>query len=365
MNNFLERVKPMNIYIFMFLLVILLTPILKGTLKYNKTYIVLMSMILFGVCAFRGVRVGADLGRYETHFRICLNLDFQSIFTVYGWDCIGFYELIKLFQIFFGDNFHGFLFTLATIEGLIFGYIIYKHSVNPYMSVMLYMALGYYAFIYSGLKQALATAVVMLAFDFLIRRKYIFFLIITCIAGLIHTPAILFMGAIIIAHKKINWKTVIVYFIVTGIMFVFSRKVAVFLVSAYDSIVDLEGIGGVGGKLIMMSLFIIAGYVLRIPNDENKTYLCLFNFMIVASILQILAVYGNVFERLADYYFIFSVLYLPLVFEKIERRRGSIKGIVLYDEKIYILSNIVLIIFSLIYFYVTINNTYGLLPYYI
>ncbi len=353
----------MNIYIYMLLLVIILAPILKGTIKGNKFYIVLISMMLFGVCALRGVRVGADLGRYETHFEVCLNLDFQGVFGVYQWDCIGFYELIKLFQIFFGDNFHGFLFMLAIIEGLVFAYVLYKHSVNPYMSIMLYMALGYYAFIYSGLKQALATAVVMLAFDFLIRKKYIFFLIITCIAGLIHTPAFIFMGAILIMHRKINWKTIMMYLIATGVMFVFSEEIAVFLSSAYDSVVSLEGIGGVGGKLLMMLLFVIAGYVLRIPNGENKTYLCLFNFMIVAAILQILAAYGNVFERLSDYYFIFSMLYIPLVFEKTERRRGSVHGMVIYDKNIYILSNTVLMVFSLVYFYVTISATYGLLPY--
>jgi hypothetical protein len=47
---------------------------------------------------------------------------------------------------------------------------------------------------------------------------------------------------------------------------------------------------------------------------ENQDFEHLFHLMAFAAILQIFSGYDNIFTRLADYYFQFSVLYLPMTF---------------------------------------------------
>lgn len=344
-------------------LIIVLTPILGGTLKKNKQYIIVAALILFGICAMRGIRVGADLGRYEIHYYTCSQLDFAGIFAEYQWDNIGFYFLIKILQMIFGYNFHGFLFILAIFEGIVLARIIYKYSVNPYMSFLLYMALGYYVFIYSGLKQALATAFIYLAFDAIIERKKIRFIIFVALAVSVHLPAFIFAPAYYIAYKKLNVKMIGVYIISAIGIYMFKEQIFIYMTDIYESVVSTTQIGGVGEKVLMMLAFLIAGYLLRVPDGENEVYSATFNIIVVATLLQLFAIYGNVFERLADYYFVFAILFLPFVFEKTERREESIYSIIIYDDQIYKIANLAILLFSIVYFYLNVTATYGLLPF--
>lgn len=343
--------------------VILLAALFRGTIKQNKTYIILIAIMLFTICALRGVRIGADLGRYETHYRTCFQASWSGVFAYYQWDNILFYYLMKLHSTVVGYNFHNFLFILAVAEGIVVAYIIYKHSVNPYMSYLMYMALGYYVFIYSGLKQALATAVLMLAFDAIIDKKTVKFTLLTILAAFIHIPALIFLPAYFLGHRRLSRKMIGLYAVFAVILMVFRGQILEAMTDVYDSVVTSTAIGGVGGKVLMMLVFIIGGYLLRIPDGENKTYSATFNLMIIATILQTFAVYGNVFERLADYYFIFSIIYIPMVFEKMNLREGSEKGIIIYDINIYGILNFIIMIFSVVYFYITVHETYGLLPF--
>lgn len=348
---------------YMLAAIIILTPVLGGTLKKNKQYIVVAAIILFAVCAMRGVRVGADLGRYETHYYNCAQLNFAGIFAEYQWNNIGFYFLMNLHQRFFGYDFHSFLFILAVFEGIVFARVVYKHSVNPYMSCLMYIALGYYVFIYSGLKQALATAFIFLAFDSIMEHKKVRFVFFVALAVAMHFPAIIFAPAYFIAYRKLNAKMIAIYIIATMGVFIFRDQIFLYMADAYDTVVSTTQIGGVGGKVLMMLMFLIGGYLMRVPDGENKVYLATFNIIVIATILQIFAVYGNVFERLADYYFVFAIFFIPFVFEKEERREGSTYSRIVYDDQIYKLANAVILFFSIVYFYLSVNATYGLLPY--
>ena len=353
----------MNIYMGMLVLLIVLTPVLGGTYRRNKQYIIVATLILFGVCAMRGIRIGADLGRYEVHYYTCSQLDFSGIFAKYQWDNIGFYFLIKILQIIFGYDFHSFLFILAIFEGIVLARIIYKYSANPYMSFLLYMALGYYVFIYSGLKQALATAFIYLAFDAIIEHKKIRFIICVVLATSVHLPAFIFLPAYYIAYRKLNIRMIVIYIATAVGIFVFKEQIFIYMTDMYDSVVSTTQIGGVGGKVIMMLAFLIGGYLLRIPDGEDTVYLATFNIVIVATLLQLFAVYGNVFERLADYYFVFSILFLSLVFEKMGRREKSVCSIIPYDDQICNIANVGILVFSVVYFYLNVTATYGLLPF--
>ena len=353
----------MNIYMYMLAAIVILAPVLGGTYKKNKQYIVVAALILFTVCAMRGIRVGADLGRYETHYYTCSKLSLAGVFAEYQGNNIVFYFLIKIHNLIFGYDFHGFIAILAIFEGIVFSKTVYKYSVNPYMSFLMYVALGYYVFIYSGLKQALATTFLFLAFDAIMEHKKLKFAVFVALAVSIHFPAIVFAPAYFIANRKLDSKMIIVYIITAVLVFVFREQIFIYMADMYDSVVSTTQIGGVGEKALMMLLFIIAGYVLRVPDGENKTYLATFNFMIIAAMLQTFAVYGNVFERLADYYFIFAIFFLAFVFEKGERREKSVYGKVSYDDKIYRIANAGILIFSIIYFYLNVTKTYGLLPY--
>lgn len=352
----------MEIYIGVLFAVILLSPVLHGTYKHNKTYIIIVALILFAVCALRGIRVGADLGRYETHYNTCTQLSFSGILQNYK-ENFGFYFLMRAHSLISGCDYHGFLFILAVFEGIVLSYIIYKHSVNPYMSILLYMALGYYVFTFSGLKQALATAFVMLAFDSIVERRKLRFIIFMALAGLMHFPALIFLPSYFIAHRKMDRRMILAYALAAIVIFMFKGQIVIYVSDIYDSVVSSSVIGGVGGKVAMMLLFVVCGYLLRFPDGENETYSTTFHFMIIAMLLQMFAAFGNVFERLADYYFIFAILFLPMAFEHSASREGSVDGAIIYNNQLYGIANMCIFLFLALYYYMTVSSIYGLIPY--
>lgn len=354
----------LDIYMILLSVVILSAVVLRGTRKKNTIYVIFVTVLLFSVLALRGIRVGADLGRYETHYEMCYSLAWSELFKKYP-NNILFYVLMKLQSEIFGYDFHGLIFLLAVFEGIIVGKMILKYSVNPYMSFLIYISMGYYAFNFSGLKQSLAMSLIMLAYDACISNKLGKFIVTVFLASIIHLPSIIFLPAYYLGHRRLNVNMILFYILFAGTISMARGNLVEYMTDIYGAVVSNSVLGGVGGKVVMMLVFIVGGFFLRIPDGENHEYSATFHFMILATILQTFATYGNVFERLADYYFIFSIFYIPFIFENTKFRKGSTRTLINYNNQIYVFLNLVILIFSIIYFDMTIHETYGMYPYYL
>ncbi|MBR5293814.1 MAG: hypothetical protein IKU31_03490, partial [Oscillospiraceae bacterium] len=68
---------------------------------------------------------------------------------------------------------------------------------------------------------------------------------------------------------------------------------------------------------------VAAALVLRPPQEEDRVYGILLQFMGIAIVIQTFASYNNTFERLANYYFQFCVVFIPLVFQ-VDSRRATL-----------------------------------------
>ena len=353
----------MTIYVGLILGAIIFAWIFRGTVPQNKKYIIFAVGMLFLVLALRDIRVGSDLGRYQTHYTTCSTLSWPRVFDMYEWNCIGFYCLNKIHSMIFGYNYHSFLALLAIFEGTVIAYFIYKLSVNPMLSIILYMAMGYYAFAFSGLKQALAITFIMLAMIAITEQKLLRFIVLTCVAASIHLPAIIFIFAYFIAKLELNKRKLFLWVGFLVVMFAFRGQIAALLSDMYDSPVEMTGISGIGGKALMMTLFVLLGFIFRTPSKLHPTYQACFNFMLIAVALQYLAVYGNVFERLADYYFIFFVLYIPLVFQRVEEWEPNEKSYFKISSNSRWIMDSVIVVVLVFYFYLTTSATPGIVPY--
>ena len=70
-------------------------------------------------------------------------------------------------------------------------------------------------------------------------------------------------------------------------------------------------------KVLVMLLIVFVGLQLRPASVEgDEVYNALLQLMGVSIVLQTFSSYGNIFERLADYYYQFVILFMPMIFEK-------------------------------------------------
>ena len=104
--------------------------------------------------------------------------------------------------------------------------------------------------------------------------------------------------------------------IAAGIIFAFRDQIAVFVAEYYyeESTMEILQLGteGLGGRFFLIVLILICGVVLK--GFREKEFESLFHVIVVSAIFQMFSVYNNVFTRFADYYFQFSILFIPLIF---------------------------------------------------
>ena len=79
-------------------------------------------------------------------------------------------------------------------------------------------------------------------------------------------------------------------------------------------------------KSLIMLVIVLSGIVLRAPSTDDQPYLLLIEFTAIAVLFQTFCAYNNIFERLADYYFQFSVVLIPMIFDRKEKARGFLSA---------------------------------------
>ena len=282
----------------------------------RKYYIIIMAIIHAFVCGFRYQYLTGDL---QTYHNIYVTL------PQYGWlsDAVlqegrntGFYIFMKLIAMLTNGNYQAFLLIVSIIIEIAVGLMIYKYSPRPWLSYLVWNCAGFYIFGFSAVKQALSMAFIVFAMICILENKAKYFVLFVLIAGFIHAPAFAFLPAYWLAKRRINMWMIGGYIAAAGIIFAFRDQIIVFVSEYYYEEETMEllqfGSEGFGGRFFLIVLILICGALLK--GFREKEFESLFHIIVVSAIFQMFSVYNNVFTRFADYYFQFSVLFIPLIF---------------------------------------------------
>lgn len=285
----------------------------RGSSYSKKRIIELITLVM---SLFLGLRTWwmADLIKYHTQYVACGGENWRE--TVFSKpENIGMRLFFRFEYLLTGGNYQIALLIIAAFCMSCLGYTIYKYSVSPYWSYVMYIAMGFYFFTFSGLKQSIAMGFLLLAFQGIVEKKPVYFLVMTLMGGIFHAPALIFLPAYLIARMSIDRRYWLYLLILVGLFFVFKTQLVEFLNDLYYEEELLMSDRQVGGRFIMMSAMLLGGAFLRPPSTKDSVYMKVFNLMIVSTLLQSFSTFGNEFTRLADYYFQFVILYVPFVFE--------------------------------------------------
>lgn len=344
----------MSVYVFIVLATLILGWLMPQQGEKRKYYIVLMAVIHAFILGFRYQFLTGDLMKYQWNYAHLYEHDWFSEEVLSEGRNTGFTMLMKLVALIFNNEFQPFLVILAVFSAIVVAVLVYRYSPAPWMSYLVWNCLGFYIFGFSAIKQALAMNFVMLAFIGIAERKLTFYLIMMALAGFIHTPALVFLPAYWLARQKVSLWMVLVYVVLGILMNVFKEQFMRFIMSFYyeDDAVEIFS-GEIGSRFIMICLLCVFGILFK--GFQGRTFSSLFHITAVAAILQMLSSFNNIFTRLADYYFQFSVLYVPLIFFERERypRSVDVPPVFLFTKRSLWAMAVILSVFFL-WFY----NTY-------
>jgi hypothetical protein len=328
--------------------------------KNNCVAAVTVAMTLFS--GLRSWWIG-DLIKYYTLYLQCTGSEWRE--HVYG-------KLANVgIRVFFhygnqlGLSFDACLFIIAAFSAIALGVLIFRYSPSPYWSYLMYIAMGFYIFTFSGLKQTIAMGFICIAMIGLLEGRFWVFLIWTLFAALFHAPAMIFLGAYPFARKKPDSLYVLILISLVVIIYFFRNQIVEQLAELYYNDEEvLEASSGVGGRFLMMLLILALAYYLRPLRVHDKQYGYVFNIMVIAAALQTFSRFNNVYTRLTDYYFQFVVLFIPMMLQTSKsqaslmlERKGEIRY---HTQDVYFLLAIGITGFAIWYYrnYVNASQTF-------
>ena len=315
---------------------------------------------------FSGLRTWwiGDLIKYYTQYLSCAGPDWQNV--VFGNLTNSGIRIFFRFASMMGLSYDVCIFIIAAFSAITLGILIYRYSPSPYWSYLMYIAMGFYIFTYSGLKQTIAMGFLCIAMLGLLEGRFWFFLIWTLIGGLFHAPALIFLGAYPFARKKLDINYALILLALFAAIYFFRNRIVELLAEMYyEDEQSLESSFQVGGRFMMMLLILALGLYLRPLRSSDKQYGYIFNIMVVAAALQTFSIYDNNYTRLTDYYFQFIVLFIPMILQTGESQLAEMPGrkgeIVYHSRDLFLLLSIGITLFALWYYNSYVDASWALL----
>lgn len=340
----------MNAYMIMAVSVLLLALLMRGDLPKNKRYIIWACLLMFAVYGLRDAySVGNDSSTSYLHlFQRMKDTTLKELRTNADLnDNLGWYLFAKLGYVALNGDYQLFITIISAFVIYVFGRFIYRYSVSPVQSFVYYWGLWFYTFNFSALKQSIAMSLILLAFDAVLERKLLRFLIIVFLAMQFHFPAAIFLPAYFLI--KLNPRRGFLVFVASAFLVVFfwRDEIMNFMLQFYY---EGESFAGedrfLTGKVTVMLLLVLFALFFKPPQKDNIVYSASLQFVAIATVIQLFSVYNNVFERLADYYFQFSVIFVPFIFDVQGSKRRDINHFTISTLAPYVLGILCLIRFN-------------------
>ncbi|MBP7051975.1 MAG: EpsG family protein [Phycisphaerae bacterium] len=271
------------------------------------------------MAGMRGSSVGTDTGGYAKGYEA------ERVSTVADvWDRrseLG-YFVLELAARSVSDNYWAILTASAGVVIFCYMWTIYRLSVNPAISLFVFITMGYYTFFFNGARQGLAAAVYCLAFTSLVAGRFWRYALFVAIAFLFHRTAILTLPLYFVFRRKCSFWYVAALMVGAGVVVCFLHvflSLGVFINERYSMYAEMEATGGrwLTVFYVLLSVFFLL-FKPAIMGEDRRAYDCFLNMLIFGTTVYVgVATSGAYVEltRFAFYFQVGSVFLWPLVFK--------------------------------------------------
>lgn len=275
--------------------------------KRNKITLLLFFFIFFVLLALRDFTVGTDLLTYKSIFEHCHVISFDNLSKM-QWE-IGYTVYNKIVSM-LSLNYRLFLILSALIM-LIPIYRLYSKEKNyAYLAVLLFINMPCFLMIFSGLRQALAISIGIVAYIALEKRKYILSGILILLAVSFHISAFILVLIYPAFFFKIKTKNLIFIAPVIIAVYIWRVPLILFVIQLMPThYIEFYGEIQQTGAVGMMILFLIFSAFSFIVLDEDtmsKRDYFMRNILLIATVFQFFVPIHGLVQR-ASYYFIIFV----------------------------------------------------------
>ncbi len=180
------------------------------TEKNKKLFTAISCLLLVFVASCRDFTVGTDTLSFANVFVQVAPLGIKGAINFNSWTEPGFRVLCALIGYFTQDP-RWLIVVTSMIIHIGVSVFIYRHSKNVYLSFLLYMMLMLYPYYLNIMRQAIAISVWLIAYDFLKKKRYVWYCLLVLLAMSFHFSAALFLVCPFLALIPVNRKTLSIF----------------------------------------------------------------------------------------------------------------------------------------------------------
>lgn len=293
--------------------------------KYNKNlsskyFIVITLCILVAVPALR-TNIG-DTYVYKQSFELMGSKTLVDIFNDYG--DVGYYVFtFYLYKI--SSNPQIMIFVTALITQVCYFKFFYKYRTYLELEIFMYITSGYFFVTMNGIRQSLASGILVLATKYLIERNLKKYLVIVIFASLFHQSAlIMILVYFIVRSKPFSKETFIMIFgAVIGAM-LFNELIPLLFKllqgSNYEHYEKVFKEGTEQGTNILRVFVAVVPVILSYLKKEDlekwKNGSVFINMSIINLVFMIFSLKTWIFARFTIYFNLYNCILLPCIISK-------------------------------------------------
>lgn len=274
--------------------------------KRNKLTIQLFFIVFFVLLALRDFSVGTDLDEYQAIFNRCANLSFDGLknlrwetgYTIYN-------KLISLLS----EDYRFFLIVTALIVLIPIYKLYVKENRYNLLSILIFINMPCFLMIFSGLRQAIAVSMGILAYMAIKNKKYVLSALTILLACSFHISALALVLLYPIFFLKIKTKHLFV--IVPFMLLIYAFKTQLLLLLFYllpkkyfDAYGEIKETGAFAMMILFLIFFVFAFVILDDQVMTNDDYF-MRNIIVVTTIFQFFVPVHGLIQRASYYFMIF------------------------------------------------------------
>lgn len=316
--------------------------------RYNTVFTMLCFAPIILMAAFRTFNAG-DTWAYSTMFKAMpSSISELPNYLKSTTKDQGFFAFSAIIKILFNDNVVIYFFIIALIQGIIVSNFFRKYSCNFFISLFLFVAsIDYFTWMFNGIRQFLAVTIILSAMPLILKKKYIWTILIVLLAATLHQTALIMIPIIFISQGQAWNKKTVAFIIGILAILLFIDSFTPWLDSAlsdtqYSNVVKEYTAWKDDGtnplRVLVYSIPAIISFGARktIRDSGDKVINLSTNMSIISTGIYLVSMLtsGIFLGRLPIYCSLFSYLLLPWelkhVFNENTRRYITLAMIVLY-----------------------------------
>lgn len=301
----------------------------------RKIFCCLASAQWFVLSAFRHPDIGSDTWFYGSLFNSVSSKTWTEIWqesigvlsgVVEGRD-MGYSFVVKMVSCIYND----YRFLLILVAGLLaytLGKFIYENSEEPFFSYLLFSCLFYEFYAITGIRQTIATCLVVFwGIKYIKQRDFWRFCILTLLASTIHKSCWVMFLLYFLADKIITMGYLVIVCLAGILCFVFRNNVFLFLseTSGYTDYEIVEGAGTTTFTFLLIGIFFLVMISYQKLIKINQSSVIYVNALVFAVLFVPLTFVEPNTMRVVQYFSVFLMLLLPTCLKCFGRMNGLVR----------------------------------------